>query len=329
MAVLIVDDEPHTQRLLTLILKSAGYAELLTANSATEAFTRLALDQDGRERPTVDLILMDMMLPDMSGIEAVSRIKASERLQDVPIIMVTGRTEVESLKQAFDVGVSDYITKPLNRVELLARVRSAVQLKQEMDRRKAREQELLELTERLAELNRHLEQLSMLDGLTGIANRRQFDQALAGEWQRVARHRGPLVLILIDIDHFKRYNDKLGHLAGDDCLKQVATALGQGVKRPGDLVARYGGEEFAVILPETELAGAVRLAEVLRSSVEALALPHPASDVGKVVTVSLGVARAYPESETQPAGLIAAADQALYQAKQGGRNRVCISESSV
>ncbi|MDT8377081.1 MAG: diguanylate cyclase, partial [Mariprofundaceae bacterium] len=174
----------------------------------------------------------------------------------------------------------------------------------------------------LARLNRHLEKLSFQDGLTGIANRRMFDQILEREWSRAQRHRQPLSLIMIDIDYFKQYNDHYGHQQGDNCLQQVARVLNGISQRAVDLVARYGGEEFVMLLPETDIEQATRLAEKCRNKIIEQRLPHPSSQAGDVVTISLGVSALTPSAETPPSALINAADRLLYTAKKNGRNRV-------
>lgn len=183
------------------------------------------------------------------------------------------------------------------------------------------EQRVAEKTNDLKNANEELMRLSLLDGLTGIANRRHFDRYLETEWSRAMRRSTPVSLILIDVDHFKRYNDSLGHPCGDDCLNRLARAIASCARRTSDLVARYGGEEFAVILPETDIAGAIRCAEAMRQAVENLGLPHPDSPTGAVVTISLGVARLQPLRESTPATLIALSDACLYRAKSQGRNR--------
>jgi two-component system chemotaxis family response regulator WspR len=176
-------------------------------------------------------------------------------------------------------------------------------------------------TENLAAANLELQRLSNLDGLTGIANRRLFEEFLGQEWQRAVRQREQLTLIMIDVDHFKFYNDTYGHQAGDDCLRRLADVLKANVKRTTDFVARYGGEEFIVVLPDTGADGAAEVAERLRAAVAALAIPHSASPVSDVVTVSLGTATALPVPGGSPADIVAMADQAMYRAKQQGRNR--------
>lgn len=259
-----------------------------------------------------DLILLDILMPGVNGIQACRRIKAIEHLRDIPIIMMSALTDPQSLQWAFAEGASDYIRKPLNRGELLARVRSALRFTHELNRRKEREQELLQATKQLEEANRQLENLSNIDALTGIANRRRFEEFFAQEWRRARREGLPFSLIFFDIDFFKPYNDLFGHPAGDECLKQVAQIARDALHRPGDLVARYGGDEFVVALPGTHAEGAAHMAEVLRAKVEALGLG---------VTISLGMATALPDQESSPADLLYAADHALYQAKHDGKNR--------
>lgn len=313
--ILIVDDSPRSRLLVETALRAQGHDCLRSVESAEAAFQALGIDLEcGADPPGFDLILMDLMMPGVDGIEACRRIKSSERFTDLPVIMVTAEDSSESLQTAFEAGAMDYVKKPVNRVELAARVKSALRLKQETDRRKARERELMELTEKLR-------QLSDMDSLTELSNRRSFDQELARLWRRSQREGGPIALVMIDIDHFKCYNDEYGHVAGDECLRRVADVLRTTVRRPFDLVARYGGEEFVVLLPDTHGAGAEVVAEEMRASVEALGIPHCRSWDDRV-TISCGVAAAERVDGLDPASLVAAADRRLYQAKHAGRNRV-------
>ncbi len=319
MKILIVDDVLDHLTMIETMLRRDGHTNVARAQSAGEAFSFLRLDELDRgagETVPVDLILLDVRMPYVSGVEACRRIKSSEAYRDVPVIMVTGEPKSQVLEDAFDAGAMDFISKPIARIELVSRVRSALALKRERDLRKARERDLLRLARQLEEANRRLERLSSLDPLTGLANRRTLDGFLEMEWRRARRDREPLSVILIDVDHFKAYNDTHGHQIGDECLRQVAGVLGDAAHRPGDLVARYGGEEFAVVLSQTSAHGARIVAEQLRARVEALPLSN-----GRV-TISLGIATIVPTSEGAPERLLGAADTALYAAKRGGRNRI-------
>ncbi len=326
MSILVVDDSIDSQRLIRAFLKSDGHDEVIMAQSATEAYRVLSSKADENN---IQLILLDIVMPDVNGIEACRKMKTFATAIDTPIIMVTAKTEKEELEKAFAAGAMDYITKPINKTELLARVRSALRLKREIDGRKAREQELLEVTRQLEAANESLRLQTSRDGLTGVANRRHFDELLAQEWERATRERQPLALLMIDIDDFKRYNDHYGHLQGDDCLRSVASAGVRALKRPCDVLARYGGEEFAAILPLTDVVGATAIGEQIRSAVEALRIPHAKSSCAAVVTISLGAYSVIPTSALVVENLIQCADRALYRAKANGRNQVQVGEDRI
>ncbi|MFZ5642661.1 MAG: diguanylate cyclase domain-containing protein [Bacillota bacterium] len=326
MPILVVDDSKVTCKIIKNILNTKGHKDVITAESAMEAFNQLYMDDVHGKTLDVDLIILDIVMPFVNGIDACRLIKSDVRYREVPIIMLTGVSDKEILQSAFFAGAIDYIVKPPDAIELLARTNSALKLKRETDMRIAREIELLETTKRLEEANRILYGLSSIDGLTGISNRRYFDTEIKNEWDRAARYGRHLSIILFDIDYFKDYNDIYGHLAGDDCLKQIANALQTVIKRSGDIFARYGGEEFVVVLAETDLNGAMVVAERLRENVESLKITHAGSKVSENVTISVGVAAAIPDNNTMPESLIGAADKALYKAKRQGRNCVLALE---
>ncbi|MCA1906203.1 MAG: diguanylate cyclase [Desulfarculus sp.] len=319
--IMVVDDSRLARTALVEVLEKAGYRAPITAASGAEALEKLEAAWTEEGGAAMDLIITDIVMDDISGIEVCRRVRRDRRFGDIPVIIVTQKDDMAILDQAFAAGANDYLTKPINAVELTARVRSALALKAETDRRLAREARLRSLASRLAMYNRKLRGLSNQDGLTGVANRRHLDRILKREWSRAQRHKRELAAIMVDIDHFKAYNDRLGHLAGDECLRQVAQALAEGVQRGVDLVARFGGEEFCILLPENNATTAMALAEHLRRRVEALGISHPDSPTARVVTVSLGVATAAPRAGGQPVELVESADLALYQAKQRGRNQ--------
>src|SRR5579863_1030671 len=290
MSILIVDDSPEMRALIATILAGAGLGEVITATCAAEGLAALEKDPLG-----IKIVLMDVMMPGIDGLDACRQIKARPHLCHIPVVMVTGRSDDQSLQDAIEGGASDYITKPLNAIDVIARVRLVLKLKDETEHRLDRERGLVRVTRQLEEANQELLRLTVVDALTGVANRRYFDETLTRAWRSGARHQTSLTLIMIDIDHFKAYNDHYGHPAGDECLRQVAKGLSVGILRPDDFFARYGGEEFAVILPGTDAEGAEVVAERLRSCVFALKIPHMASPVEDRITVSEGLACVIPQ----------------------------------
>lgn len=290
--VLIVDDEPLNIEVLANLLE--GEFEVLFA-----ADGRQALDLVDTTLP--DLILLDVVMPVMDGHEVCARLKRHDATRHIPVIFLTGQSDIASEAAGLELGAVDYLTKPFSPSLIRARVRNHIELKRARDR---------------------LAVLAMTDGLTGLANRRRFDEVLEAELRRLRRTEALLSLILLDIDHFKRFNDRYGHLAGDDCLRQVGAALAATVLRPADLVARYGGEEFACILPETSQAGALAVARAILSGVEDRAIAHADSPTADHVTVSLGLVTLRCSGTVEPGNCIAAADEQLYLAKERGRNRV-------
>ena len=270
-------------------------------------------------QPTV--ILQDLVMPGADGFQLMAGYRADDALREVPVVVLSTKEEARLKAHGFAVGANDYLVKLPDQLELVARIRHHSRGYIGLRQRDAALRSLRASQDELARTNLELQKLAALDGLTGIANRRRFDEAIAVEWQRARRQQGHLALLLCDVDRFKNYNDSLGHPAGDLCLKKAAAVLTGQLKRPADLAARYGGEEFAILLPDTDLAGALKLAEDCRRHLEQLALPHP-DGVGSVVTMSVGVASAAPAEGGSIEALVAAADAALYDAKRGGRNRV-------
>ena len=328
-SILIVDDSDTMLESLGNILRGEGYENILFAKSAEEAFEILGLDSKGAKLREIDIILMDIVMPGMDGIEACRLIKESPHFKDVPVVMVTKRSEVEILEKAYECGAMDYVVKPANETELLARVRCFLKLKKEIDARKLREAELLDVTIKLKKANNTLQKLSYIDALTDIGNRRYFDELYSKEWRRARRENCHIALALIDIDYFKNFNDLYGHQVGDECLTKVSQAISDSLKRPVDFVARYGGEEFAVVLPQTDIKGIKCVMNNIMQAVQNLNIRHEGSETANHVTVSIGLASAVPDDRLHPASLIAEADRALYKAKEEGRNRVVSAEDLV
>lgn len=326
MDILIVDDSEDQLVVLKSILNEKGYNSIHLVSSAEEAFDFLGMKDKKKNKPNIDLILMDIIMPKTNGIEACSRIKKEDSLKDTPIIMITANREEAQLQAAFQSGAIDYITKPINITELLARVRSALRLKMETDSRKERERELTEMAEQLDAANKKLTRMSYQDGLTGVPNRRYFEEFFAREWKNAIRLNSLLSLIMFDIDCFKAYNDTYGHLNGDDCLKKIAKTLEKDLKRPRDFLCRYGGEEFIAVLPDTDKKGALFVAKRFLKEINKLKIVHKNSTVSKNVTISVGVVTINPDRKTKPTSFINKVDKALYEAKQSGRN--CIKEGS-
>ena len=289
--ILIVDDEPVNIHVLSEALQGAH--ELRFATSGPQAMKLL-----DSYRP--DLILLDVVMPDCDGYQTLEMIQSSPTAADIPVIFVTAMSEIDDEEKGFALGAVDYITKPISAPIVRARVRIHLQLKQQRDL---------------------LERSALIDGLTNIANRRSFDQALSRRWRAAQRQGTGIMLMLMDIDHFKQYNDHYGHGAGDDCLRQVAHALDQAFTRGEDLVARYGGEEFALILAAD--AARDQVARLL-SVITELQIEHLHSSAAKVVTASVG-AREFPRpGEMEIADALKSVDELLYQAKQAGRNRCAL-----
>ena len=290
--ILIVDDERFNLNTLHGLLKEDH--KIMVAMGGEQALKAAITG-----RP--DVILLDINMPDMDGYEVCRRLKDDVLTKGIPVIFITGLADAEDETKGLELGAADYITKPFNLSVVRARVRTQLRLKQQSDL---------------------LESYAFRDGLTGLANRRAFDERATEEWNRCLRGGLPLSAIMIDVDHFKLYNDSYGHAKGDECLRGVANALALKIQRASDLVARYGGEEFVVLLPNTAHADACTVGESLRSAVQALGMEHRASKVTDHVTISVGVATVLPTEPGGVAPLLKGADSMLYACKSAGRNCV-------
>ena len=293
--ILIVDDAMENIQILHHALQDE-YDVLFAMNGAK------ALQVAQNQLP--DLILLDAVMPEMDGYAVCAALRASAVTRDIPIIFVTALKTPEDETRALDAGAADFISKPVNAAVVRARVRTQLTVKRQSDA---------------------LRELTLTDGLTGVANRRAFDETLETEWRRCSRAQVPIALIMLDIDHFKHFNDAYGHQAGDACLQKTGAAMRRAAMRPQDMVARYGGEEFAILLPHENLAGAEAVARKVLDEISAMQIAHAHSSAGPWVTVSMGVASVTPYEKQSPGMLIKNADALLYQAKADGRNRFAVN----
>lgn len=289
--ILIVDDQP-----VNILVANQTLQESYDTFAATSGAQALAFC----DVKVPDLILLDVIMPEMDGLEVCRRLRANPVTEPIPIIFITADSTPEQENACWEAGGSDFICKPYNPVTLLRRIQSQLTLKLQTD---------------------HLLKLVRTDGLTGICNRRHLDECLEREWQRAKRAQYPLGALMIDVDFFKSFNDFYGHQAGDECLKKVALAIASCCNRPSDIAARFGGEEFFCLLPETSVEGVVLVAQTIKEKVESLQIPHAKSDVSQFVTVSIGAAAVVP-SALNSSEMIEIADGLLYVAKSKGRNQV-------
>ena len=289
--ILIVEDEPANVRVLAEALGDAY--DIRIAPSAAQALQLAAT-------VPFDLVLLDVMLPDRSGHEVLRELKAAAATRAVPVIFVTARDEVDDEAHGLALGAVDYIAKPISAPIVRARVATHLELKAQRDL---------------------LERLAAIDGLTGVANRRRFDEALAERLRALRRDGDPFAVVLVDVDHFKLYNDHYGHGPGDECLRRIAGALASAVARPGELAARYGGEEFAALARGPAADAARRVLAAVR----ALELPHARSATAPCVTASVGALDVTADAPADCAAVMAAVDALLYEAKHGGRNRAVVA----
>lgn len=324
--VLLVDDQAMVAEAIRRMLADEADIEFHYCQEPTGAIAKA-----NEIQPTI--ILQDLVMPDVDGYTLLKFYRGNAPTSGTPVIILSSREDPKDKRQAFENGANDYLVKLPDKIELIARIRAhskayLLQLQRDEAYREMQklQEQLTESHKKLEESNAILQQLSTMDGLTGIANRRHFDDTLLLQWKVCMREKTPLSLIMMDIDFFKKYNDGYGHQGGDDCLKAVAKALADSIHRPGDFIARYGGEEFVVILPNTDAKGAAVVAEQLRANVQTKNIPHAYSGVANHVSVSLGVAIIQPNASATPADLIAKADAALYKAKEQGRNRYAMAE---
>lgn len=291
--LLVVDDQAANVQ--ALYHAFAADHQVLMATCGEQALALCASKQP-------DLVLLDVVMPSMDGHEVCRRLKADPITRDIPVIFVTAHNDEAAETFGLELGAVDFISKPVNPKIVRARVSTHLTLKQQADL---------------------LRQWVYVDGLTGAFNRRHFDERLKSEWGRAARNGTDLSVILLDVDYFKRFNDRYGHQEGDDCLRRIAATLAAGLRRPGDLLARYGGEEFVCLLPDTGLEGALHLAQQLGRRVFEQGIAHADSSVAPVVTISLGVCTMQEADITDPESLLREADSRLYRAKSEGRHRMC------
>lgn len=293
--VFIVDDEVINIQILRELLKNDYFVYM--ADSGQKALENCAKIQP-------DVVLLDISMPGMNGFDVCGAIKGNPETAHIPVIFVTAHLDTESEARGFQVGGADFIRKPIQPIVTRARIHSQFALKRQTD---------------------YLKSLALMDGLTGISNRRHFEDTLEIVWLQCIRDKTPISAIFVDVDFFKPYNDRYGHQEGDKCLRHVAQTLKKCLRRPMDTLARYGGEEFVCLLPHTDLRGAEYVAESMRDGIRASRWPHE-DGLESCLSISVGVSTSTPIVGQQAAGLLEHADQLLYQAKDGGRNRVVAAQ---
>lgn len=293
--ILIVDDMATNIAILSDLLQDDYKIKIAKSGQKALEIAK------GSEKP--DLILLDIEMPEMNGYEVCKKLKNNTLTNNIPVIFVTARNDVKDEEYGLNLGAVDYISKPFHPTIVKIRVKNHINLKLKSD---------------------WLEELSMVDGLTHIPNRRYFDEEYKKKYKELTRERKTVALLMIDVDYFKRYNDHYGHGKGDECLIKIAGALKASLKRPSDMVARYGGEEFVIILQSIDQEGAKKVAESLIKAVSDLGIVHEYSSVINYVTISVGMAFKEAESTLCKEDLLKIADDALYVAKESGRNKITI-----
>jgi len=315
ITVLLIDDQVMISEAVRRALSSEEDIEFHYCQDPTNAI-KLAAEINAT------VILQDLVMPEVNGLMMVRYFRVNKATSKIPIIVLSTKEEASIKSEAFTLGANDYMVKLPDKIEMIARIRYHSKAYITQLERDEAFRALEESRGKLAEANRALQKLSSLDGLTCIANRRSFDETLQKEWSRSIRGEKSIGLIMLDIDFFKLYNDHYGHQGGDDCLKRVAKCLESAIHRETDLLARYGGEEFSTVLPDTDLNGAIKVAEEMRLTIKDLRIEHAKSKVTDIVSISFGVSAVTPLQGMNQEVLIAAADQALYKAKDEGRDMI-------
>lgn len=336
MSIVVYERDEESLLNLKAILEEIGHFDNFMSNRVSQILQMMGLESHPilAELNSGIAVEVTLLIANVDAgedvLDLLKAIKTDIRYKDVPIVVTSAQGFNQNVMTAYAFGAVDYIRKPFSTDETKARIHASLRLNHEINRRKARENEITEIANQLRDLTQVLRKLSLIDPLTEVANRRAFEQTAEQEFKRARRNKKALSVLLFDVDHFKMYNDHYGHQAGDLCLHKVAQEVQATIKRPGDMLARYGGEEFAIILPETDIQGASIIAERILKSVEQLAIRHDYNSAAPVVTVSVGVATydTY-DAECTPEKLIEMADKAMYEAKKQGRNRVASMQSDL
>ena len=312
--VLLVDDQPMVAEAIRRMLADETDIEFHYCDDSNDA-----LEQVCEIQPTI--ILQDLVMPDIDGLALVTIYRENKQTHNIPIIVLSTKEDPRDKSKAFSAGASDYLVKLPDKIELVARIRAHSKSYLAQRQRDEAFRSLREVRKQLEISNKELQRLSCLDGLTGISNRRNFDDYFGQEWLRANREGALISLVMIDIDCFKLYNDNYGHQAGDATLKAVAETIAETTQRPGDMAARYGGEEFVIVLPSTDQDGVKVIVNSLFDNINRLKIKHEFSTISKYITISAGIATIKPTKTSKPEQLIERADKALYKAKDNGRNR--------
>jgi two-component system chemotaxis family response regulator WspR len=313
--VLLVDDQALIGEAVRRALLNDAEIEFRYCGNPAEAL-RVAEEF----KPTV--ILQDLVMPGVDGLTLVRHYREHDATRSIPIVVLSTKEEPATKRDAFALGANDYLIKVPDAIELVARVRHHSKAYINQLERDEAYRALADSQRKLLETNRELERLTNVDGLTGLSNRRFFDDVSGPQWKLAVRDQTSIAILMVDVDSFKKYNDHYGHLAGDEVLKSIGAAMRHTFQRPTDVTARFGGEEFVVLLPDTRFDALAGLGERLRANIERLNIPHAASAVYDRVTISVGAASMVPEPADTLLALIETADQALYEAKNTGKNRV-------